>query len=87
MKRIIEQLKRQREEAKDRFIDNSLLNSMSKGLNGINTKQDLDVIRELNIAISCLENAIYTKQDGKEAPERGNTLQEWVDIKQNKEDE
>jgi len=61
MKRVIEQLKRQREEAKDKFVDNSLINSMSTGPNGINTNHDLDVIRELNNAISCLENATAAK--------------------------
>jgi len=63
MKRVIEQLKRQREEAKDKFVDNSLINSMSTGSTGVDTNHDLDVIRELNNAISCLENATATKED------------------------
>ncbi len=74
MRRIIEQLKRQREEAKDKFVDNSLINSMSTGPNGINTNHDLDVIRELNNAISCLENATATKEEGKGEGEEGERM-------------
>ena len=77
MRRIIEQLKRQREEAKDKFVDNSLINSMSTGPNGINTNHDLDVIRELNNAISCLEKATATKEEGEEG-ERMATEEDYI---------
>ena len=83
MRRIIEQLKRQREEAKDKFVDNSLINSMSTGPNGINTNHDLDVIRELNNAISCLENATVTKEEGEEG-ERMATEEDYISTKTKK---
>ena len=57
MRRIIEQLKEQREKAERTFIDNSLIKRDCK----INepcpdTDADLDRIAELNDAISILEN-------------------------------
>ena len=59
MKRIIEQLKEQREKAKETFIENSFIKRNCKiDAPCPDTNADLDVIEELNQAISILENAL-----------------------------
>jgi hypothetical protein len=63
MNRIIEQLKEQREKAKDTFIENSFIKRNCKiDAPCPNTNADLDTIAELNQAISILENAIIVKE-------------------------
>ncbi len=63
MRRIIEQLKQQREKAKDTFIKNSFIERNRK-IDGPcpNTDDYLDAIAELNQAISILENATMVKE-------------------------
>jgi len=63
MRRIIEQLKEQREKAKDRFIENSFIKRNCK-INAPcpDTNSDLDAIAELNQAISVLENATMVEE-------------------------
>ena len=57
MERIIQQLKEQREKAKDKFIENSFIKRNCK-VNAPcpDTDSDLDDIAELNKAIGILEN-------------------------------
>ena len=63
MNRIIEQLKEQREKAKDTFIENSFIKRNCKiDAPCPNTNADLDTIAELNQAISILENATMAKE-------------------------
>ena len=63
MRRIIEQLKEQREEAKDTFIENSFIKRNCKiDAPCPDTNADLDAIAELNQAISILENATMAKE-------------------------
>jgi len=63
MRRIIEQLKEQREKAKDTFIENSFIKRNCKiDAPCPNTYADLDAIAELNQAISILENATMAKE-------------------------
>ena len=57
MRRIIEQLKEQREKAEQTFIKNSFIKRNCKiGAPCPDTDADLDTISELNQAISILEN-------------------------------
>jgi len=63
MRRIIEQLKEQREKAKDTFIENSFIKRNCKiDAPCPDTDADLDAIAELNQAISILENATMAKE-------------------------
>ncbi len=63
MRRIIEQLKEQREKAKDTFIENSFIKRNCKiDAPCPDTNADLDAIGELNQAISILENATMAKE-------------------------
>lgn len=63
MRRIIEQLKEQREKAKDTFIKNSFIKRNCKiDAPCPDTNADLDAIAELNQAISILENATMAKE-------------------------
>ena len=63
MRRIIEQLKEQREKAKDTFIENSFVKRNCKiDAPCPDTNADLDAIAELNQAISILENATMAKE-------------------------
>ncbi len=63
MRRIIEQLKEQREKAKDTFIENSFIKRSCKvDAPCPDTNADLDTIAELNQAISILENATMVKE-------------------------
>ena len=63
MRRIIEQLKEQREKAKDTFIENSFIKRNCKiDTTCPDTNADLDAIGELNQAISILENATMAKE-------------------------
>lgn len=63
MRRIIEQLKEQREKAKDIFIENSFIKRNCKIDEPCpDTDLDLDTIAELNQAISILENATMVKE-------------------------
>jgi len=63
MRRIIEQLKEQREKAKDTFIENSFIKRNCKiDAPCPDTNADLDAIAELNQAISILENATMKKE-------------------------
>jgi tRNA splicing ligase len=62
MRRIIEQLKEQREKAKDTFIENSFIKRNCKiDAPCPDTDADLDAISELNQVISILENATMAK--------------------------
>ena len=63
MERIIQQLKEQREKAKDTFIENSFIKRTCKiDAPCPDTDADLDAISELNQAISILENATMAKE-------------------------
>ena len=63
MRRIIEQLKQQREKAKDTFIKNSFIKrNCNMDAPCPNTDDYLDAIAELNQAISILENATMVKE-------------------------
>jgi tRNA splicing ligase len=63
MRRIIKQLKEQREKAKDTFIENSFIKRNCKiDAPCPDTNADLDAIAELNQAISILENATMAKE-------------------------
>lgn len=63
MRRIIEQLKQQREKAKDTFIKNSFIERNRCTVGPCpNTDDYLDAIAELNQAISILENATMVKE-------------------------
>jgi len=63
MERIIQQLKEQREKAKDTFIENSFIKRNCKiDAPCPDTDADLDAISELNQAISILENATMAKE-------------------------
>ena len=63
MRRIIEQLKQQREKAKDTFIENSFIKrNCNIDAPCPNTDGYLDAIAELNQAISILENATMVKE-------------------------
>ena len=65
MRRIIEQLKEQREKAKDTFIENSFIKrNCNIDAPCPDTDADLDTIAELNQAISILENATMVKEYG-----------------------
>jgi len=62
MRRIIEQLKEQRVKAEQTFIKNSLIKRSCKVNSPYpDTDEDLDVIAELNQAISILENHVAAK--------------------------
>ena len=61
MRKIIEQLKEQREKAKDTFIENSFIKRNCK-IDAPCPDTDLDAIAELNQAISILENATMAKE-------------------------
>ena len=62
MVKIIKQLKRQREELKERFIKNSLIIRTCKIDSPCpDTNADLDAIAEINQAISLLENNLAHK--------------------------
>ena len=66
MRRIIEQLKQQREKAKDTFIKNSFIERNRCTVGPCpNTDDYLDAIAELNQAISILENATMVKEQTK----------------------
>jgi tRNA splicing ligase len=63
MRRIIEQLKEQREKAEKTFIKNSFIKRNCKiDAPCPDTDADLDAIAELNQAISILENATMAKE-------------------------
>ena len=63
MRRVIEQLKEQREKAKDTFMENSFIKRNCKiDAPCPDTNADLDAIAELNQAISILENATMAKE-------------------------
>lgn len=63
MERIIQQLKEQREKAKDTFIENSFIKRNCKiGEPCPDVDAYLDAISELNQAISILENYDAAKQ-------------------------
>jgi len=63
MERIIRQLKDQREKAKETFIENSFIKKNCKiGAPCPDTDADLDVIGELNMAISILENHVAYRE-------------------------
>ena len=63
MRRIIEQLKEQREKAKDAFIENSFIKRNCKiDAPCPDTDADLNAIAELNQAIMVLENATMAKE-------------------------
>lgn len=84
MRRIIEQLKEQREKAKDTFIENSFIKRNCEiDAPCPDTDSDLDVIAELNNAISCLENATATKEEGEEG-ERMATEEDYISTKTKK---
>lgn len=62
MDRIIQQLKEQREKAKETFIKNSFIKRNCKiDAPCPDTDADLDFIGELNQAISILENSFESK--------------------------
>jgi len=62
MRKIIEQLKQQREKAKDTFIENSFIErDCDIDAPCPNTDADLDTIAELNQAIGILENSTMEK--------------------------
>jgi hypothetical protein len=62
MERIIQQLKEQREKAKEAFIENSIIVHRARLDSPIpDTKSDLEMIIELNQAISTLENSTMAK--------------------------
>ena len=67
MKEIIEQLKRQRAKAERSFIDNSLIKRNYEEREAppppatLQAKKDLDLIYQLNGAISVLENTVSAK--------------------------
>ena len=63
MERTIRTLKEMREKSKINFIDNSLIVMNTKGIDRPipDTQSDLEMIAELNQAISILENATMAK--------------------------
>ena len=63
MERIIRTLKEMREKAERSFIDNSLIVRNTRGDRPIpDTEYDLEMIAELNQAISILENSKAVKK-------------------------
>ena len=63
MERTIRVLKEMREKAERSFIDNSLIVRNTRGDRPIpDTDSDLEMIAELNQAISILENATMAKE-------------------------
>lgn len=63
MERIIEQLKEQREKAEKSFIENSIIVHRARLDSPVpDAKADLEMIIELNQAISVLENSMYEKK-------------------------
>ena len=63
MERTIRTLKEMREKAERSFIDNSLIVRNTRGDRPIpDTEADLEMIKELNQAISILENSMAAKE-------------------------
>jgi hypothetical protein len=62
MERIIRTLKEMREKTERSFIDNSLIKRNARLDSSVpDTEADLEMIAELNLAISILENSIQKK--------------------------